>query len=127
MLLSGRLLLACLLSARTDGDVRQEEEAGLAVHAAAVLLRHMAVILPITLGAAEVLDETCRGEFRLTSVFARLDKLQFAASPSSTSPKSISPMGGVTNTLGTGRSGSERITLNSYQGRTGYIASPRLH
>jgi hypothetical protein len=64
VLLGGRLLLAVSLSARVDGNTEEEDEARAAVQAASVLLRHIAAVLPIALGAAETFDETCRGEWR---------------------------------------------------------------
>lgn len=63
LLLAGRMLLAVLLSSRADNDIRQQEIAQMAVQAVSVLLRHIATALPIAMGAAEVFDETCRGEW----------------------------------------------------------------
>ncbi|ADV21811.1 hypothetical protein I305_01798 [Cryptococcus gattii E566] len=60
ILMAGRFLLASLLSARADCNAKQEEEATRAVRAAVVLLRHFADVYPISLGSAEVLEETCR-------------------------------------------------------------------
>ena len=65
LLLAGRLTIACELSARSDEDQRQIEEAIAPLQAASVTLRHLSTQLPITLGAAEVFDETCRGEFEI--------------------------------------------------------------
>lgn len=60
ILMAGRFLLASLLSARADCKAEQEEEATRAVRAAIVLLRHFSDVFPISLGSAEVLEETCR-------------------------------------------------------------------
>lgn len=65
LLLAGRMILAVLLSARGDGDSKQVADAEAAVQAVAVLLSHLAVTLPITVGASEVFNETCRGEIRV--------------------------------------------------------------
>ncbi|OWZ46704.1 hypothetical protein C356_02957 [Cryptococcus neoformans c45] len=60
ILMAGRFLLASLLSARADCNAKQEEEATRAVRAAVILLRHFSDVFPISLGSAEVLEETCR-------------------------------------------------------------------
>lgn len=64
LLLAGRMILAVLLSARGDGHQRQKVDAESAVQAVAVLLGHLANTLPISLGASEVFNETCRGEHK---------------------------------------------------------------
>lgn len=60
LLFTGRLLLACILSARSDDNNSQVEEATKILHAASVVLRHFVSVFPVALGAAEVLDETIR-------------------------------------------------------------------
>lgn len=60
LLFTGRLLLACILSARSDGNNAQIEEATKILHATSVVLRHLVSLFPVALGAAEVLDETIR-------------------------------------------------------------------
>lgn len=64
LLVAGRMLLAVALSARSETDRSQQEEAESAAQAVSLLLRHLASVLPISLGSAEVFDETCRGEPR---------------------------------------------------------------
>lgn len=60
--MAGRLLIACLLSARADHASQQEETILQAVRASSMLLHHMVAVTPIALGSSEVLDETCRGK-----------------------------------------------------------------
>lgn len=60
LLFTGRLLLACVLSARTAGNDVQAEEATKILHAASAILRHFVTVFPVALGSAEVLDETTR-------------------------------------------------------------------
>lgn len=60
LLFTGRLLLACILSARSDANNAQVEEATKILHATSVVLRHFVSVFPVALGAAEVLDETIR-------------------------------------------------------------------
>lgn len=60
MLVTGRLLLACLLSARSAGDHSQVEDATRVLHATSVVLHHVVGRFPVALGSAEVLDETIR-------------------------------------------------------------------
>ncbi|GMK59945.1 hypothetical protein CspeluHIS016_0901620 [Cutaneotrichosporon spelunceum] len=60
LLFTGRLLLACILSARSESNTSQVEEATKILHATSVVLRHFVSVFPVALGAAEVLDETIR-------------------------------------------------------------------
>lgn len=60
LLFTGRLLLACILSARSGRNNAQVEEATKILHATSVVLRHFVSLFPVALGAAEVLDETIR-------------------------------------------------------------------
>lgn len=55
------MILAVSLSARSDGDTKIQEEAKTAAQAASIMLRHLGSVLPISQGAAETFDETCRG------------------------------------------------------------------
>lgn len=60
LLVTGRLLLACLLSARSAGDHSQVDDATRVLHATSVVLHHVVARFPVALGSAEVLDETIR-------------------------------------------------------------------
>lgn len=60
LLFTGRLLLACILSARSDENNQHVEEATKILHATAVVLRHFVSVFPVALGAAEVLEESIR-------------------------------------------------------------------
>ncbi|BEJ12492.1 hypothetical protein CspHIS471_0209520 [Cutaneotrichosporon sp. HIS471] len=60
LLFTGRLLLACILSARSESNSSQVEEATKILHATSVVLRHFVSVFSVALGAAEVLDETIR-------------------------------------------------------------------
>jgi hypothetical protein len=62
VLAAARLLLACSLLAKADEDEKQANECRSSVQAASMLLHRFVTIMPIALGAAETLDETCRGE-----------------------------------------------------------------
>jgi hypothetical protein len=59
---TGRLLIACYVGAKHAGELAVQQEAQRVIQAASLLLHMMVVSMPIALGAAEVLDETCRGE-----------------------------------------------------------------
>lgn len=67
VLAAARLLLACSLLAKADEDEKQVNQCRSSVQAASMLLHRFVTIMPIALGAAETLDETCRGE-RIASV-----------------------------------------------------------
>ncbi|KAK1921393.1 fungal-specific transcription factor domain-containing protein [Papiliotrema laurentii] len=60
ILVAGRLLIACYVGAKHAGEIALQQEAQRVIQAASLLLHMMVVSLPIALGAAEVLDETCR-------------------------------------------------------------------
>lgn len=60
LLFTGRLLLACVLSARVSENQSQAEEATKILHATSTILRHFVSLFPVALGSAEVLDETTR-------------------------------------------------------------------
>lgn len=63
ILVTGRLLIACYVGAKHAGELAVQQEAQRVIQAASLLLHMMVVSMPIALGAAEVLDETCRGEY----------------------------------------------------------------
>jgi hypothetical protein len=65
ILVAGRLLLSCSFCARADNDRKDAAEARKAVQASLMLLDRLADVHPITLGAAETLEETCRSEFHI--------------------------------------------------------------
>jgi hypothetical protein len=81
ILVTGRLLIACYVGAKHAGELAVQQEAQRVIQAASLLLHMMVVSMPIALGAAEVLDETCRGGCRTTSK-AWVANIQCAASPS---------------------------------------------
>ena len=56
------MIIAVILSARADGHAQQMTEGEAAAQAVFVLLSHISVKLPISVGAFEVFNETCRGE-----------------------------------------------------------------
>lgn len=62
LLLAGRLTLAAVLSAQEDNDSTCETDAMHVLEACLLLLKHFASAFPTSLGAAETLKETCRGE-----------------------------------------------------------------
>jgi hypothetical protein len=62
ILVAGRLLIACYVGAKHAGEMALQQESQRVIQAASLLLHMMVVSLPIALGAAEVMDETCRGE-----------------------------------------------------------------
>ena len=61
ILVAGRLLIACYVGSKYAGEIAIQQESQRVIQAASLLLHMMVVSLPIALGSAEVLDETCRG------------------------------------------------------------------
>ena len=64
ILVAGRLVIACYVGAKHAGEAQLQAESQRVIQAASLLLHMMVISLPIALGAAEVLDETSRGELR---------------------------------------------------------------
>lgn len=66
ILVAGRLLIACYVGSKYAGEITIQQESQRVIQAASLLLHMMVVSLPIALGSAEVLDETCRGAYGMS-------------------------------------------------------------
>lgn len=103
LLMAGRLTLAVVLSAQEDNDSACETEAIHTLEACLLLLKHFAASFPTSIGAAETLKETCRGELAsfASGVEDRSHK-NAGQSATCTSPKPSLPDLRLANTPGTG-------------------------